>query len=124
MTQARAVRFTRPPTATEPCKVRRRERYRHLIESGCPRDDAELAHEHPARYAAAIRALGLEPKPELELVKPGGRPRRTDEASILRTERYHLLRHAGADAVFSSYYCKSTTMYARGMRILAGTEIE
>lgn len=122
--RGRAVRRTRPATATEPSKVRRRERYRHLIESGCPRDAAELAHEHPARYADAIRALGLKPKPELARVRLGGKPRLGDEFSLLRTKRYHELRHAGADAVFASSYCKTVTAYAKGLRILAGEEIE
>lgn len=124
MTQARAVRFTRPVTSTDPCRVRRRGRYWHMIESGCSREETEAAHEHPARYAEAMRAHGIEPKPELAIVKPGGRPRRTDERSLRRTKNYHLLREAGADAVFSSYYCKSPTMYAKGLRILAGEESE
>ncbi len=111
-------------TSTNPRNLRHHARYWSLKNAGASTREAKAAYENPARYAAAMRALGAEPIPELSVFIHGGKPRLSTPRALAAKALYHDLRRRQCTAAFASEYCKSPIKHARALRILAGEESE
>ncbi len=95
-----------------------------MVKVGCSSHEAATCYTSPKLYAEAVRRAGAEPIEDLAREYQSGRPRLNTPKSIAFIGRYHELRKLGAPADFASYYGKSPTLYARGLRILSGEESE